>query len=81
MRERTKINYAAMSDETKIGIQNIAKILYANGVNIQRYDKTSAILLLQILEQPEQIINIFRNYSYEVFVEIIEIQLTNSHKK
>jgi len=43
MRERTKINYAAMSEETKICIQNTAKILYSNGVNIQRYDKTSAI--------------------------------------
>ncbi len=68
MRERTKINYAAMSEETKICIQNTAKILYSNGVNIQRYDKTSAILLLQILEQPNQVIDIFKKYSYEIFV-------------
>lgn len=78
---RQKNNFKYMSIEEKNAIMRISKKLYANGVNIQRFNKENCVLLLEILEEPFQVIDVFKKYSYEVFIEIIEIQLNEKRKK
>lgn len=70
-----------MENPEKKAINNIAKLLYENGLKTTSYNDEAAMSILVKIEASDELKQLFTSNSFNVFMELMRIETTEQINK